>query len=58
MGLDLNLPDQFRGIDLQCPGQVEEGLQRGALPAPFKETDVGSVMPLSKPRASWDNPRP
>jgi hypothetical protein len=44
MGLDRHLPDQLRGIDLQCSGQVEEGLQRGALPAPFKETDVGSVI--------------
>lgn len=44
MGLVCHLPDQLRRIDLQCSGQVEEGLQRGAFPAPFKETDVGSVI--------------
>ena len=44
MGLNRHLSDQLRGIDLQCSGQVEEGLQRWAPPAPFKETDVGSVI--------------
>jgi len=44
MGLDRHLPDQFRGIDLQCFGKIEEGLQRGTFPATFKETDVGSVI--------------
>jgi len=44
LGLDRHLPDQLRGIHSQCFGKVEEGLQGGALPASFKETDVGSVI--------------